>query len=122
MLSLPLLRAHSPLVVAAYTMIFGGLAAVPFALPGLLSADWGAVGVGAWGAMAYSTLLVAAFGFAAWQAGISRTGANRVLVYQYLITLVGVASGVVLLGEDLTVNKILGGAIILLGVYLARQQ
>jgi drug/metabolite transporter (DMT)-like permease len=121
-LSLPLLRAHSPLVVAAYTMIFGGLAAVPFALPGLLSADWGAVGVGAWGAMAYSTLLVAAFGFAAWQAGISRTGANRVLVYQYLITLVGVASGVVLLGEDLTVNKILGGAIILLGVYLARRQ
>jgi drug/metabolite transporter (DMT)-like permease len=121
-LSLPLLRAHSPLVVAAYTMIFGGLAAVPFALPGLLSADWGAVGVGAWGAMAYSTLLVAAFGFAAWQAGISRTGANRVLVYQYLITLVGVASGVVLLSEDLTVNKILGGAIILLGVYLARRQ
>jgi drug/metabolite transporter (DMT)-like permease len=121
-LSLPLLRAHSPLVVAAYTMVFGGLAAVPFALPGLLSADWGAVGVGAWGAMAYSTLLVAAFGFAAWQAGISRTGANRVLIYQYLITLVGVASGVVLLGEDLTVNKILGGAIILLGVYLARRQ
>ena len=29
-LSLPLLRVHSPLVVAAYTMLFGGLAAVPF--------------------------------------------------------------------------------------------
>jgi drug/metabolite transporter (DMT)-like permease len=45
-----------------------------------------------------------------------------VLVYQYLITLVGVASGVVLLGESLTVNKILGGMIILLGVYLARRR
>jgi drug/metabolite transporter (DMT)-like permease len=35
---------------------------------------------------------------------------------------VGVTSGVVLLGEDLTFNKVLGGVIILLGVYLARRQ
>jgi drug/metabolite transporter (DMT)-like permease len=120
-LSLPLLRRHSPLVVAAYTMLFGGLAAVPIALPGFLSANWGEVSVRAWEAVAYSTLLVAAFGFYAWQRGVSRAGANRVLVYQYLITLVGVASGVVLLGEDLTVSKIIGGAVILLGVYLARR-
>jgi drug/metabolite transporter (DMT)-like permease len=35
-LSLPLLRRHTPLVVAAYTMLFGGLGAVPLALPGLV--------------------------------------------------------------------------------------
>jgi drug/metabolite transporter (DMT)-like permease len=121
-LSLPLLRSYSPLVVAAYTMLFGGVAALPISLSALLSADWEAVSREAWGAVAYSTLLVAAFGFAAWQGGISRIGANRVLVYQYLITLVGVASGVVLLGERLTIDKILGGAVILVGVYLARRQ
>jgi drug/metabolite transporter (DMT)-like permease len=54
--------------------------------------------------------------------GVSRVGANRVLVYQYLITLVGVASGVVLLGEGLPANKILGGAVILGGVSLARRR
>jgi drug/metabolite transporter (DMT)-like permease len=120
-LSLPLLRRHPPLVVAAYTMLFGGLAAAPFALPGFVSAEWGEVSREAWEAVAYSTLLVAAFGFYAWQRGVSRVGANRVLVYQYLITLVGVVSGVVLLGEVLTANKILGGAVILGGVYLARR-
>jgi len=120
-LSLPLLRRHSPLVVASHTMLFGGLAAVPFALPGFMAADWGEVSGGAWEAVAYSTLLVAAYGFYAWQRGVSQVGANRVLVYQYLITLVGVAAGVVLLGENLTVNKIVGGAVILLGVYLARR-
>ena len=73
-------------------------------------------------ALAYSTLFVAAFGFAAWQGGISRIGANRVLVYQYLIVLTGVASGVVFFGENLGANKLLGGAIILVGVYLARRQ
>jgi drug/metabolite transporter (DMT)-like permease len=121
-LSLPLLRRYSPLVVAAYTMLSGDLAAAPFALPSIASAEWGAVSSGAWEAVAYSTLLVAAFGFYAWQRGVSRVGANRVLVYQYLITLVGVASGVVLLGEGLPANKILGGAVILGGVSLARRQ
>src|ERR687894_336278 len=55
-LSLPLLRTYSPLVVAAYTMLFGGLAALPLALSGLLGTDWEEVDEGAWGAVAYSTL------------------------------------------------------------------
>jgi len=65
--------------------------------------------------------LVAAIGFFAWQRGASRLGANKVLVYQYLITLVGVFSGVMLLGEGLGVEKVIGGAVILFGVYLARR-
>jgi drug/metabolite transporter (DMT)-like permease len=121
-LSLPLLRRYSPLVVASYTMLFGGLGALPLALPGFLDAEWAEASGRAWEALAYSTLLVAAFGFWAWQRSVSQVGANRVLVYQYLITLVGVAAGVLLLGESLTANKILGGAVILLGVYLARSR
>jgi drug/metabolite transporter (DMT)-like permease len=66
--------------------------------------------------------LVAAFGFFAWQKGASLLGANKVLVYQYLITFVGVTSGIVLLGEGLRVEQIVGGAIILIGVYLTRRQ
>ena len=121
-LSLPLLERYSPLVVAAYTMLFGGLAALPFALPGFLSVDWDVMSVGVWTAVAYSTVLVAAFGFFAWQKGASLLGANKVLVYQYLITFVGVTSGIVLLGEGLGVEKIVGGVIILFGVYLTRRQ
>ena len=121
-LSLPLLEKYSPLVVAGYTMLFGGLAALPFALPGFLGVDWHAMGIGVWAAVAYSTALVAALGFFAWQRGASRLGANKVLVYQYLITLVGVTSGIVLLGEGMGVGKIIGGTIILFGVYLARRQ
>jgi drug/metabolite transporter (DMT)-like permease len=121
-LSLPLLEKYSPLVVAAYTMLFGGLAALPFAFPSLLSVDWDAMSVGVWATVAYSTILVAAFGFFAWQRGASLLGANKVLVYQYLITFVGVASGMVLLGEGFGVEKIIGGAVIFSGVYLARRQ
>ena len=117
-----LLRRYSPTTVAAWTMTAAGLAVLPFAAPELLGTGWASVSTGTWTAVAYSTLFVAAFGFSAWQGGVSRIGANRVLVYQYLVTLVGVASGVLILGEALTAGKVLGGVVIVLGVYLARRQ
>ena len=86
-----------------------------------MSLDWGSVG----GTLGRSHLLrrlrhrVRVRGLAE---GISRIGANRVLVYRYLITVVGVTSGIVFFGETLGINKIAGGVIILLGVYLARRQ
>ena len=121
-LSLPLLQRYSPLIVAAYTMLFGGLAVLPLASAGFVGTDWGAVGAGVWAAVAYSAFCVGAFGFFVWQRGISRIGANRILVYQYLITLTGVASGIVFFGEAFGIGKVIGGAILLVGVYLARRQ
>jgi drug/metabolite transporter (DMT)-like permease len=121
-LSLPLLKKYSPLAVAGYSILFGGLALLPLASLGLFRMDWGAVSVGGWAAFAYSALVVAAFGFASWQRGVSRIGANRMLVYQYLVTLVGVISGVVLFSEGFGIDKAIGAAILLAGVYLARRQ
>ena len=121
-LSIPLLERYSPLAVASYSMLFGGLAVLPLASLQLPGVDWGAVSLGGWGAVAYSALLVAAFGFTFWQRGISRIGANRMLVYQYLVTLVGVVAGVVLFGEAFGIDKGVGAAILLGGVYLARRQ
>ena len=121
-LSMPMLRRHSPLAVATYPTLFGGPVVLLLSLPYLPKVEWGSLGAGPWAALAYSAILATAFAFAAWQRGISRIGANRVLVYQYLITLTGVTSGVIFFGEDLTIDKILGGAVILVGVYLARRQ
>lgn len=120
--SMPVLQRHSPLAVATYPTLFGGPVVLLLSLPYLPEVEWGSLGAGPWAALVYSAVLATAFAFAAWQRGISRIGANRVLVYQYLITLTGVTSGVIFFGEDLTLDKILGGAIILVGVYLARRQ
>jgi len=47
---------------------------------------------------------------------------GMILQSPHLITAVGVASGIVFFGERLGVEKVVGGAVILLGVYLARRQ
>ncbi len=121
MLSIGLLRRYSPLAVAAYPMVLGGLAAFPLALLDF-RVDFASMSGTVWFAALYSTLCSSAFGFAAWQQGVSRVGANRVLVYQYLVAITGVTAGVILLGESFGPQQILGAAVVLAGVYLARRK
>ncbi|MDQ3387525.1 MAG: EamA family transporter [Actinomycetota bacterium] len=42
-------------------------------------------------------------------------------MYQYLIAITGVASGILFFGESLGINKLFGGAVILVVIYLARR-
>jgi drug/metabolite transporter (DMT)-like permease len=121
-LSLSLLERHSPIALAAYAMTFGGLAAFPLAALDPGGFDIGSLDGLTWGAAAYSALCSSAFGFAAWGWGVSHVGANRVLIYQYLVTLTGVTTGIVLLGEDFGLGQIVGAFVILCGVYLARKR
>ncbi len=121
MLSIGLLRRYSPLAVAAYPMVLGGLAAFPLVLLDF-RVDVASMSGTVWFAALYSTLCSSAFGFAAWQQGVSRVGANRVLVYQYLVAITGVTAGVILLGESFGPQQILGAAVVLAGVYLARRK
>ena len=121
-LSLSLLRHHSPLAVATYSILLGGLAIFPFSLIGPGQLDTSSIDASVWGAALYSTVLSSGFGFAAWQRGVSQVGANRVLVYQYLVALTGVSAGIVLLGEGFGLQQAIGAAIVLAGVYLARRK
>lgn len=121
-LSLLLLRRYSPLALAAYAILLGGLAAFPLSAFDFGRLDLAALDGSVWFAAAYSALCSSAFGFAAWGWGVSHVGANRVLVYQYLVALIGVTAGILLLGESFGLQQLLGAAVILAGVYLARRR
>ena len=121
-LSMPLLERYSPLAVATYPILLSLPVLFLISAPAALTLEWGSVGLGPWAALGYSAVFATAFTFSAWQGGIRRIGANRVLVYQYLITISGISSGILFYGESLGPNKIAGGLVILLGVYLARKK
>jgi drug/metabolite transporter (DMT)-like permease len=118
---LDLLARYPPISLAAYAMILGGLVAFPLALLDPRQLNLAALDATAWAAAAYSMLFSSAFGFAAWGWGVSRAGANRVLIYQYLVTLIGVSTGIVLLGESFGPQQLVGAAVIVAGVYLAKR-
>jgi drug/metabolite transporter (DMT)-like permease len=121
-LTLSFLGRYSALAVAAYAMAFGGVAAFPLAALDPSSLDLAALDGLTWAAAVYSALCSSAFGFAAWGWGVSHVGANRVLVYQYLVTVTGVSTGILLLGEGFGVGQLVGTVVILAGVYLVRSK
>jgi drug/metabolite transporter (DMT)-like permease len=112
---------HSPLTIAAYTTLLGGLALFPLATTELASWNVRAVSLGAWAAVGYLTVFSTAFAYGVWQHGIARIGPSKVLVYLYLITLTGVLSSVVLLHEDFGLRRVIGAIVLLAGVYLSRR-
>ena len=120
-LSIGLLGRYPPISLAAYAMTLGGLVAFPLALLDPRPLDLASLDATTWAAAAYSLLFSSAFGFAAWGWGVSRAGANRVLIYQYLVTLIGVSTGIVLLGESFGPQQLVGAAVIVAGVYLAKR-
>jgi drug/metabolite transporter (DMT)-like permease len=64
-LSMPVLERHSPLTVATYSLLFGGLVVLLLSSPYLAGLEWESVGAGAWAAVAFSAVLATAFSFPA---------------------------------------------------------
>jgi drug/metabolite transporter (DMT)-like permease len=114
-------RHYPPLTIAAYSTFFGGLTLFLLTPKELARWDWGAVSTGTWLAIAYLLIFSTAIAYGIWQWGISRIGADRVLVYLYLATLVGVVSSVIVFGEGFGVIKLLGAVVLLVGVYVAQR-
>jgi drug/metabolite transporter (DMT)-like permease len=114
-------RHYSPLSIAAYSTLFGGLSLFLLTPGELAGWNWEAVSAGAWVAVAYLAIFSTTIAYGIWQWGIGRIGADRVLIYMYLITLIGVVSSVVVLGEGFSLGQVLGAAVLLIGVYVAQR-
>ncbi|WP_448651192.1 DMT family transporter [Pseudomonas fluorescens] len=69
----------------------------------------------------YLGIFGSALAYIAWYDGIARIGATRAGVFIALNPLTAVICGAVLLGEQLTAPMLLGGAVILLGIYLCNK-
>jgi len=116
-------HAHYPaLAIGAYTIFFGGLAIFPFTPLELAGWRWESVSAEAWIAVAYMAIVSTAFGYGVWQWGVGRIGVGRASVYQYLVTLTGVVSSIVVLREGFGPTKVLGAVVLLAGVYLAHRR
>jgi drug/metabolite transporter (DMT)-like permease len=97
--------------------IFATIACLPFA-PTLASQSTSASAL-AW--LVYLGAMPTALGFATWSFALSRASAGRVASLNYLIPVVAITLAWAYLGERPPALAIGGGALCLLGVYLARR-
>lgn len=108
----------SPAVILSYALGFGAVLLVAFAIPSLDTL----AGLPLW---CYALLLVLAvvhttLAFALYTFGLRRLEAGRAAIVATVEPVVAGALGVLLLGEELTVFKVLGALLVLSGAALAQ--
>jgi O-acetylserine/cysteine efflux transporter len=71
-----------------------------------------------WLTVAYLVLVLTVIGYSCWYFLLARYGINQVVPFLFLEPLSAVAGGVLLLGEVLSTNRLLGGVAVLSGIAL----
>jgi drug/metabolite transporter (DMT)-like permease len=71
-----------------------------------------------WLSIAFLSFLCTVFAFVIWFWALQRMEASQVSSFTYLVPLFGVSFSQVILGEPITLALIIGGTILLSGVYI----
>ncbi len=120
-LARPMLRKYSSTTFTTWTMAIGAPAIFVAGVPDLLRTDFAAVSLQTWLILLFSATLAISLGYIIWNSGVYRLGQARTAIYANLTPVIALAIGAVLLGEPITPAKIIGAAIVLLGVALTRR-
>jgi len=110
-------RIGKPLMVTAYTTLWGML----FLLPMSLTSDWGAVSAltaSQWGSILFLAVVCSAGGYLLWNYALSKTEAVKASVWLYLEPVAAFIGSFALFGIVPTPLTMLGGAAILIGALL----
>ena len=116
----PLNLRLGALPVMAWTTLIGSLALLPIALVFDSPREFAELDARLLGYWLYTAIFPVGVAFLGLTAGLERLGVSRVMVYMYLIPVAGVGLSAAFFGDPLTSARVLGGAIVLLGVVLTR--
>jgi drug/metabolite transporter (DMT)-like permease len=115
--SKPLLRVYSPLRLMSYCMIFGSLVlwiTSPFSSQPVV---WSLVWENTWWSMGYAILFSGMIGHVFWYEGLGRIGVTNSMVYLYFLPVWAVLFNALMMGDKISLQQILGGILILVGVH-----
>lgn len=115
------LRQHPPARMMFYVMGFGWLisSVMFFSGPGL--AEVGQLSLSGWGGIAFLGIVCSGLAYVFWYDGLQAIPASQIGAYLYLEPLVAVLVAGIILGEPVLLASLLGGAGILMGVYLVER-
>ncbi|MFP5260216.1 MAG: DMT family transporter [Acidobacteriota bacterium] len=112
----------SPYRAVTWSCILGALMLLPPALALGLARDAAAAGPGAWGLVGFFGILATGFGFSWYYEGVKAIGPTKAGVFINLVPVVAVFLGWLLLGEPLSSALLVGGGLVLGGVWLTNRQ
>jgi drug/metabolite transporter (DMT)-like permease len=113
---------YDALTLNTLTFALGALLMIPFAARSVLHIRWANVTPGAWGGLAFMIGLGTVVAYLFYAFALTELSASRAAAFAYLQPVIAALLGAWLLGEKITPRVVGGGAVILLGVYLAERE
>jgi drug/metabolite transporter (DMT)-like permease len=110
------------LTINTLTYGLGALMMLPFCARSVLSTHWGAVDLKAWAGLAFLVFFGSILSYQLFAYVMTELAASRVAAFNYLQPVIASALGVWMLSERLTAKVLMGGALILVGVYLTERE
>ena len=106
------------------TLVFGvgALLLVPAGAPAVLGVRWSSLPSPVWWSLAYMIIFGSVAPYLIYAFALTELAASRVSAFSYLQPVIATALGIWLLAERLTARAVVGGALILLGVYLTERE
>ncbi len=111
-------RRFNPVSTSLYGIAVGSLILVPLALLEGGVATLASAPIEALGGIGYLAVFGTVGAFVLLNLGVARVGASRASAFALLVPVVGVLTSVAFLNEDLGPTTIVGGAIVLIGLWL----
>jgi len=121
MLAKKLLRIYDAQTVTFYSLAIGAITFLPLALAEFASNPSWVDGVNLSGSLGllYGILFSSLVAYWSWQKGLSLLPANQAAFFFYLDPIFGTTLAIILLGEKLTPQLVIGGLLIITSVFLA---
>jgi drug/metabolite transporter (DMT)-like permease len=105
----------------ALSFLIGGALMIPLTLPAALGQDWSSISPRAWLALAYVVLFSTVLCYFLYYWALSGIESGKVAAFTYLQPVIAGTVSHLLLGETIQGHFLLGGAAVLLGVFLAEK-
>ncbi|HUQ48273.1 MAG TPA: DMT family transporter [Gemmatimonadaceae bacterium] len=116
----PYARRIDAIQLSSFTMLGGCIPMLFVTTPALLATDWAKVGLPAWSAIFYASVISMGVAYLFWYRGLRVLGATRTAVYGNLQPVIAIAVAWIFLGEPPTAWQGVGTATIMTGLFLTR--
>jgi drug/metabolite transporter (DMT)-like permease len=110
--------SFEPMVITVCVMGTGTLLLLPFSAYEIMNTGLQPLPLKGWIGVLYLGCVASGLAYALYNASLRHLDASAVGVYTNLIPVVGVLTGIVFLGEPMSLRAILGGTIVMLGVWI----